>query len=109
MTSAAARKPRERAKPAKSRTGLPQKGATSPVVNIAVAKAHLPELVERAARGEIIVLARAGKPMARLVPLDDERKALRVPGKGKGRFRMTADFDDPLPDDVLASFEGRGT
>jgi prevent-host-death family protein len=75
-------------------------------VNVAVAKAHLPELIERAARGEEIILSRAGKPRARLVPLEDNRKALRVPGKGKGRFRMTRDFDDPLPEAVLTSFEG---
>lgn len=77
-------------------------------VNIADAKARLPELVERAARGEEIVLARAGKAKARLVPLADERKALRVPGKGRGRLRMSKDFDAPLPDEVLGAFEGRG-
>jgi prevent-host-death family protein len=77
-----------------------------PVINVAVAKARLPELIERAARGEEIVLSRAGKPRARLVPLDTSRKALRVPGKGKGRFRITRDFDEPLPAEVLAAFEG---
>jgi prevent-host-death family protein len=77
----------------------------SEVVNVAVAKARLPELIERAARGEEIVLSRAGKPRARLVPLDTSRKALRVPGKGKGRFQIARDFDEPLPADVIASFE----
>lgn len=77
------------------------------VVNIAVAKAQLPELVERAAEGETIVIARHGKPRARLVPLSDPRRALRVPGKGKGRFRARKGFDAALPDDVLDSFEGR--
>jgi prevent-host-death family protein len=81
--------------------------AASDVVNIAVAKAKLPELVERAARGETIVLARHGRPRARLVPLDDSRRDLRVPGKGKGRFRVRKDFDAPLPDDVVDAFEGR--
>lgn len=76
------------------------------VVNVAAAKARLPELIERAARGEEIVLARGGKPRARLVPLEDGRKALRVPGKGKGRFRMARDFDEPLPPEVLAAFHG---
>jgi prevent-host-death family protein len=78
----------------------------APVINVAAAKARLPELIERAARGEEIVLARAGKPRARLVPLDTSRKALRVPGKGKGRFRITRDFDEQLPPEVLAAFEG---
>ncbi len=50
-------------------------------VNIAEAKAHLPELIERAANGETIVLARAGKPRARLVPLEAPAKPRRVPGK----------------------------
>jgi prevent-host-death family protein len=74
-------------------------------INVAEAKARLPELIERAALGEEIVLSRAGKPRARLVPLEDGRKALRIPGKGKARFRITRDFDEPLPPEVLASFE----
>jgi prevent-host-death family protein len=77
--------------------------ATPAVVNVAEAKARLPELIERAARGEEIVLARNGKPKARLVPLATDR-GLRVPGKGKGRFRARRDFDAPLPDEVLALF-----
>jgi len=80
--------------------------ATPPVVNVAEAKARLPELIERAAMGEEIVLARNGKPRARLVPLASAERALRTPGKGKGRFKMRRDFDAPLPDDVLDAFEG---
>lgn len=76
------------------------------VYNIAEAKAHLPELVERANAGEVIIVARAGKPRARLVPMEDERAGLRVPGKGKGRFKVASDFDAPLPDEVIAAFEG---
>jgi prevent-host-death family protein len=75
------------------------------VVNIAEAKAQLPALVERAANGEEIVLARAGKPRARLVPLGPDPRSLRVPGKGKGRFKTKPGFDDPLPDLVLDTFE----
>ena len=81
--------------------------ASTPVVNVAAAKSRLPELerlIERAAQGEEIILARAGKPRARLVPLASEDKALRVPGKGKGRFRPRPGFDAELPDDVLALF-----
>jgi prevent-host-death family protein len=81
--------------------------ASVEIVNVAEAKARLPELIERAAQGEEIVLARHGKPRARLMPLIDETKALRVPGKGKGRFKMRRDFDAELPDDVLGSFDGK--
>jgi prevent-host-death family protein len=80
--------------------------ASTPIVNVAAAKARLPELIERAARGEEIILARAGRPRARLVPLASERKQLRVPGKGKGRFRLRRGFDDELSEDVLALFYG---
>ena len=82
------------------------KSARRAVVNVAEAKARLPELIERAANGEEIVLSRAGRPRARLVPLEDGRKAVRVPGKGKGRFRIARDFDEPLPPEVLRAFEG---
>lgn len=79
---------------------------TTPLVNVAAAKARLPELIERAAQGEEIILARAGRPRARLVPLASERKGLRIPGKGKGRFRPRSGFDAELSDDVLALFYG---
>lgn len=78
------------------------RSATPAIVNIADAKARLPELIERAAEGEEIVLARNVKPRARLMPLASEPRALRVPGKGHGRFRPRRGFDAPLPDDVLA-------
>jgi prevent-host-death family protein len=76
------------------------------VVNVAAAKARLPELIERAANGEVVILARAGKPRAKLVGLGAESSKLRVPGKGKGRFRPKKGFDEPLPDSVLRLFEG---
>jgi prevent-host-death family protein len=74
-------------------------------VNIAEAKARLPELVQRAAAGEEIVIARAGKPQARLVPLLPS--ALRVPGRGAGEWEIVGDFDAPLPRDLLAAFDAR--
>lgn len=83
------------------------KRATSPIVNVAEAKAHLPELIERAAQGEEIILARHGKPRARLVALDAQPRKVRTPGMGKGRFAMRSDFDAPLPNDVLALFGGK--
>jgi prevent-host-death family protein len=86
-------------------TAVRMRRSTPAIVNVAEAKARLPELIERAGRGEEIILARNGKPRARLVPLESDR-SLRVPGKGKGRFRMRRGFDAPLPADVLALFEG---
>jgi len=74
-------------------------------VNIADAKARLPELVERAARGQEIVIARNGKPRARLVPLG--RSSRRVLGRGAGKWTIVGDFNEPLPPDLLAAFEGR--
>jgi prevent-host-death family protein len=75
------------------------------IVNVAEAKAHLSELVERAAGGEEIIVARAGKPRAKLVPLGDASRKLRVPGKRIGKYRVAKDFDAPLPADVLDTFE----
>jgi prevent-host-death family protein len=75
-------------------------------VNLYEAKTHLSELVERAARGEEVVIAKAGQPKARLVPLSRPKQP-RKPGAWKGRVVIANDFDAPLPDDVLAAFEGR--
>ena len=74
--------------------------------NIAEAKARLPELVQRAARGEEITIARHGEPQARLVALP--QKKARVPGKGSGKWTVEEDFNAPLPPDLLAAFEGGG-
>lgn len=74
-------------------------------VNIADAKARLPELVERASRGEEIVIARNGEPRARLVPLAARKR--RTSGSGAGKWRVTGDFNEPLPPDLVAAFEGR--
>jgi prevent-host-death family protein len=74
-------------------------------VNIADAKARLPELVERAARGEEIVIARNGRPKARLVPLATGKR--RRPGRGRGKWKVASDFNDPLPAALQAAFEGR--
>ncbi len=83
---------------------------TKPVVSEPVAlydaKTQLSSLVDRAAAGEQFVISKSGKPMARLVPLEQVR-ANRVAGQGKGRWRVSRDFDSPLPDYVLDAFEGR--
>ena len=73
------------------------------VVNIHEAKTQFSRLLARVATGEEIVIARAGKPIARLAPLA-ERSKRRVLGQDKGLFEVPEDFDDPLPDDILADF-----
>jgi prevent-host-death family protein len=74
-----------------------------PIVNVHEAKTHLSRLLERAAKGERIVIARAGKPVAVLGPLNESLQP-RKPGLLKGRIRLTKDFDAPLPDALLDSF-----
>ncbi len=76
-------------------------------VNMFEAKTHLSRLVDRAAAGEEILIAKAGKPFARLVPLVT-RPMLRVPGGWEQGMRLADDFDAPLPEDLLAAFEGSG-
>jgi prevent-host-death family protein len=76
------------------------------MVNIHAAKTHLSRLVEQAAGGEEIIIARAGRPLARLVPLaaaaPEGRRRLGILA---GQLTIPADFDAPLPESVLASFE----
>jgi prevent-host-death family protein len=74
-------------------------------VNIHQAKTHLSRLLARVAAGEEIVIAKAGKPVARLVPFRNA-KGKRLLGMDKGLFKVPKDFDAPLPEDVLKSFEG---
>ena len=77
-------------------------------VNIHAAKTHLSKLVDQAAAGEEIVIARGGRPVARLVPLAaPEAGSRRRLGMLAGRLSVPADFDAPLPETVLAAFEGR--
>jgi len=75
-------------------------------VNIHAAKTHFSRLVERAAKGEEIIIAKAGKPVARLMPLAVPARPRR-PGLLKGRIKIADDFDAPLPEDILRLFEGR--
>ncbi len=71
--------------------------------NIHEAKTHFSKLIEMARLGEDIVVAKAGKPMVRLVPVEAPKKK-RQPGSARGMFTMSDDFDDPLPDDMLKAF-----
>ena len=73
-------------------------------VNIHEAKTHLSRLLERVTKGEEIVIAKAGKPLARLVPVI-ERPARRVPGSAQGQIKLSSDFDEPLPQKMLEEFE----
>jgi prevent-host-death family protein len=75
-------------------------------LNIAEAKARLPELVQRAARGEEIIIARNGEPQARLVPLPPRHA--RVPGQGAGQWELADEFNASLPPELERLFEGAG-
>ena len=72
--------------------------------NIHDAKTHLSRLVERAAAGEEIVIAKAGKPMAKLVPYREEGEP-RKPGSWRGKVKIEDDFDE-LTSDIAAAFRG---
>ncbi len=74
-------------------------------VNIHEAKSQLSKLIEYALLGEEVIIAKAGKPVARLVAIAVERPA-RKPGSMRGKIKIAADFDAPLPDDIQQSFEG---
>lgn len=73
-------------------------------VNIHEAKTQLSRLIERVERGEEVIIARAGTPVARLLPFAP-RGSARELGVDEGRLDIPADFDAPLPPDVLADFE----
>ncbi len=66
-------------------------------VNIHEAKTHFSKLLKRALKGEEVIIARAGQPIARLSPLPPKR-GKRVPGSAKGLITIADDFDAPLPD-----------
>ena len=73
-------------------------------VNIHEAKTHLSKLLVQVGAGEEIIIAKAGKPIARLVPVVD-RSPQRLPGSAKGKVTIAPDFDAPLPEDILEEFE----
>lgn len=75
-------------------------------VNIHQAKTHLSRLLERVRLGEEIIVAKAGKPVAKLVPFAPP-VARRVPGSAHGLVKIYDNFDDPLPEDIQKYFEGR--
>ena len=74
-------------------------------VNLYEAKMRLSALVEEAAAGQEVLIAKAGRPRARLVAVRPTTR--RRPGGSRGRIRIATDFDAPLPPDVLAAFFGK--
>jgi prevent-host-death family protein len=77
------------------------------IYNLYEAKTSLSRLVDRAASGEEIILSKAGKPLAKLVPYHRPAQP-RQPGGWEGQVRISEDFDAPLPSEILDAFEGRG-
>ncbi len=75
-------------------------------VNIYDAKTRLSQRVDIAAFGEDVVVARNGKPLVRITQLQPSKRPIKF-GLLKGKLVVPADFDAPLPDNLLASFEGR--
>jgi prevent-host-death family protein len=76
--------------------------------NVYEAKTHLSQLLDRAAAGEEIIIARAGRPVARLVALAGTARRQRTPGAWRGKVRIAADFDQ-LPAEIEAAFRGEGS
>jgi prevent-host-death family protein len=80
------------------------------MVNMHEAKTHLSKLVERVQKGEEIIIAKAGKPVAKIVPYRDEMasKQQRQPGLLAGKIWLAEDWEAPLPDDIIDLFYGEG-
>jgi len=76
-------------------------------INLYEAKTRLSELVEAASKGETVTIGKAGRPMAKLGPIEPPRRHIKL-GLMKGGIKIAKDFDAPLPNDVLAAFEGKG-
>ena len=77
----------------------------SVLVNVHAAKTQLSRLLDAAAAGEEVIIAKAGKPVARLVPITAVKQPRRL-GILAGKIHVPDDFDDPLPDEIIAAFEG---
>lgn len=73
------------------------------IVNVHAAKTHLSRLVDEAAAGEEVIIAKNGTPVVRLVPVQVRRRRTGF-GSLKGKMRISDDFDAPLPDDLLRAF-----
>jgi len=78
-------------------------------LNIHEAKTHLSKYLAKLQQGETIVLCRRNTPIAEIRPLLPESKKPRPIGLGKKKFKVPPSFFEPLPDDLIEAFEGRGT
>jgi len=76
------------------------------VVNVHEAKTHLSRLLDDVGAGMEVIIAKAGKPVARLIPITVSVKQKRL-GLLRGKIKIAGDFNAPLADDVLARIEGR--
>jgi prevent-host-death family protein len=76
------------------------------IINIHEAKTHLSRIVEEVAAGAEVIIAKSGKPMARLTSIAGVRRPKKL-GLLKGKVKVPDDFNAPLPEDVIAGFEGR--
>lgn len=75
-------------------------------INIHEAKTQLSKLIELAQAGEEFVIAKSGKPVARLIPIGKEKRKRKL-GLLDGKIKVPDDFNAPLPEEVIAAFEGR--
>ena len=73
-------------------------------VNAQEAKTHFSRLLARVNQGEEIIIAKAGKPVARIVPYAS-KPSKRVPGTAKGKIQIMKNFEDPLPRNLMKIFE----
>ena len=74
-------------------------------VNIYDATTRLSQLVDKAATGEDVIVSRNGKPLVRITRLEVPKRRIRF-GVLKGKLKVAADFDAPLPDEILVGFGG---
>ena len=75
-------------------------------LNIHEAKTHLSQYLEKLARGETIILCKRNVPIAEIRPIRPHREYKRPIGLAKGEFEVTPEFFEPLPDEMLAAFNG---
>ena len=87
---------------------MPATSSSVPIVNIYEAKTQLSKLVDIASSGTDVVIARNGKPVARLTKIEQSKKKPIVYGLLEGKGWIADDFDDPLPEEIQKYFEGGG-
>ena len=73
-------------------------------LNIYEVKTHFSKVVEQAHNGETIIIAKSGKPWAKIIPYDEPKKLFQF-GTMQGQISVTDDFDAPLPDEIINLFE----